>query len=68
MRLYRLITGPDDSAFCHRVSAALSNGWTLHGSPALSFDPVKGQAICAQAIVKDVPNTDYQSDIKLSDY
>jgi hypothetical protein len=27
--LYRYLTGPDDAAFCHRVSEALSQGWQL---------------------------------------
>ena len=26
MQIYRLITGPDDNAFCHRVTAALNKG------------------------------------------
>jgi hypothetical protein len=30
---YRLLTGPDDAAFCHRVSAALALGYRLYGSP-----------------------------------
>ena len=36
---YRCLTGPDDDAFCKRVSDALAQGWRLHGSPALTFDP-----------------------------
>ncbi|MFB9158416.1 DUF1737 domain-containing protein [Chromobacterium violaceum] len=28
---YRLLTGPDDSAFCKRVSEALAQGYRLHG-------------------------------------
>ncbi len=31
---YRLLTGPDDSAFCQRVSEAIALGWRLYGSPA----------------------------------
>jgi hypothetical protein len=31
VRLYRLLTGGDDAAFCKKVSAALNNGWELHG-------------------------------------
>ncbi len=26
--IYRILTGPDDAAFCHRVSAALQMGYT----------------------------------------
>ena len=48
---YKLITGPDDSTFCPRITEFLNNGWKLHGSPALTFN---GQTvIAAQAIVKE---------------
>jgi hypothetical protein len=53
MKLYRLLTGTDDAAFCKRVSQALNLGWSLHGSPSVSYDPDKRQTICAQAIVKE---------------
>jgi hypothetical protein len=68
MKLYRLLTGPDDSAFCKRVSDALNKGWTLQGSPALTFDPVKGTVICAQAVAKEVPGVDWSDEIKLSEW
>jgi hypothetical protein len=46
---YRLLTGPDDAAFCFRVSAALAQGYRLYGPPAVTFD---GKAvIVAQAIL-----------------
>jgi hypothetical protein len=48
---YRVLTGPDDRAFCERVSAALDDGYTLHGGPALTFDGAR--VIVAQAIVLD---------------
>ena len=67
MKLYRMITGPDDDQFCHRVSKALSNGWELHGSASLTFDAVNGRTMCGQAMVKDVPG-EYAPDIKLGDY
>ena len=51
MKLYRLLTGPDDSAFCARVEGLLNRGWQLHGSPALSC--VDGRGYVAQAIVMD---------------
>ena len=35
---YRLLTGKDDAAFCHRVSDALALGYRLHGSPAATFN------------------------------
>ena len=51
MKLYRLLTGPDDATFCRRVSEALNQGWKLHGSPSVTFN---GQTvIAAQAIVKN---------------
>ncbi len=68
MKLYRLITGVDDSAFCHRVTAALNKGWALHGPPSLTFDRVQGRTICGQAIVKEVDGVDYQPDMKLGDW
>lgn len=46
---YRLLTGPDDAAFCHRVSDALALGYLLHGSPAATFNGER--VIVAQAIV-----------------
>ena len=32
---YRLLTGPDDEAFCRRVSEALDLGYELYGDPAI---------------------------------
>jgi hypothetical protein len=68
MQLYRLITGPDDSAFCHRVTQALNRGWHLSGAPSLTYDPVQGRIICGQAVVKEVPGVDYQPDMKLGEW
>jgi len=51
--VYRLITGPDDASFCHRVSEMLSAGYVLYGSPALTYDPEKKCVIAAQALVPD---------------
>ncbi|WP_329742145.1 DUF1737 domain-containing protein [Dyella sp. A6] len=47
--VYRVLTGPDDAAFCHRVSQALSLGYVLHGSPALTFNGTN--VIVAQALI-----------------
>ena len=47
--LYRVLTGPDDDAFCHRVSDALELGYRLHGSPAVAFDG--SRVIVAQALL-----------------
>jgi hypothetical protein len=54
MLVYRLLSGPDDAAFCHRITEALSRGWRLHGSPALSFDTERKCGIVAQAITREV--------------
>ena len=35
---YKLITGPDDSTFCARITEFLNNGWKLHGSPSVTFN------------------------------
>lgn len=50
--IYRLLTGDDTSAFCHKVSAALAEGWELHGSPAYAYDAQNNVMRCAQAVVK----------------
>eukprot|EP01031_Cornospumella_fuschlensis_P049453 gene49453-biopygen39641 len=47
--IYRLLTGPDDAGFCHRVSEALGLGYRLHGSPAATFDGQR--VIVAQALL-----------------
>ncbi|WP_432536258.1 DUF1737 domain-containing protein [Kineococcus arenarius] len=52
---YRLLTGTDDRAFCEKVSAALAEGYELHGSPALTFDGER--VVTAQAVVLPGPNT-----------
>ena len=46
---YRLLTGPDDAAFCHRVSEAIALGYKLYGSPAATFNGK--EVIVAQAII-----------------
>jgi probable phosphoglycerate mutase len=45
---YRLLTGTDDRAFCERVSAALEEGYELHGSPAVTHDGTR--VVVAQAV------------------
>jgi hypothetical protein len=47
--VYRLLTGPDDASFCHRVSEVLALGYRLHGSPAATFNGER--VIVAQALV-----------------
>ncbi|MEW1807715.1 DUF1737 domain-containing protein [Pseudarthrobacter sp. NPDC080039] len=46
---YRLITGADNREFCERISAALADGYVLHGSPAATFNGTS--VIVAQAVV-----------------
>ncbi|PVU82716.1 hypothetical protein DDP54_06495 [Cellulomonas sp. WB94] len=46
---YRLLTGPDDRTFCERISAALDDGYVLHGGPTLTFDG--DRVIAGQAVV-----------------
>ena len=46
---YRLLTGPDDNAFCERVSRALDEGYELYGSPSVTFNGKN--VIAAQAVI-----------------
>jgi hypothetical protein len=47
--VYRVLTGPDDAAVCHRVSEAITLGYRLHGGPAVTFDGER--VIVAQALL-----------------
>ncbi len=47
--IYRLLSGPDDATFCHRVSEALDLGYELHGGPAATFNGTN--VIIAQALI-----------------
>ena len=65
MIAYRLLTGPDDASFCHKVTEALARGWALHGSPCYVADPFNtGQLRCAQAVTKEIEG-DYDPDVRL---
>jgi hypothetical protein len=66
MKLYRLLTADDTSAFCHKVSDALSKGWELYGSPTYAFDAANGVMRCGQAVTKEVDGT-YSPDMKLGE-
>ncbi len=46
---YRVLTGVDDDAFCHRVSKALALGYELFEGPAVTHDGT--HVILAQAVV-----------------
>ena len=49
-KAYRFLTGPDDAAFCQRVSDALCEGWVLYGPPLMQVD-ADGNRHCGQAVV-----------------
>ncbi len=63
MRAYRFLTEDDTSAFCHKVTAALAQGWELHGAPTYAFDAARGVMRCGQADTKDV-DAAYTPEIK----
>jgi hypothetical protein len=67
MQAYRLLTGRDDASFCHKVTAALAAGWQLHGSPAVTFNTATGETVCAQAVVKYIPDKTYDPAMKLGE-
>ena len=66
MKLYRYLTGPDDAAFCHRVTEALNRGWALYGAPTLTYDPAAQRVICGQAIIKQIEGAAYSPDLDMS--
>jgi hypothetical protein len=67
MRLYRYLTGPDDSSFCHKITAALNKGWHLYGSPTYAYDTKTKLMRCGQAVVKDVDGREYNPEMKLGE-
>ena len=66
MLIYRFLTDDDNSAFCHKVSLALSKGWQLHGGPTYAYDATAQAMRCGQAVVKDIDGA-YHSDMKLGE-
>jgi len=64
MKAYRLLTEEDTSAFCHKVTKALNEGWQLFGSPAYAHDAATGKMRCAQAVIKDAEG-EYHPGMKL---
>ncbi|WP_424965116.1 DUF1737 domain-containing protein [Dinoroseobacter sp. S375] len=66
MKIYRFLTEDDTSAFCHKVSEALSKGWDLHGDPTYAFDAAHGVMRCGQAVTKEI-DTPYSREMKLGD-
>ena len=64
MRLYRLLSGPDDDAFCQRVERLINKGWSVHGSPAATWNGTS--VIVVQAISKEVEG-EYEGFVHLRD-
>lgn len=46
---YRFLTGPDEPAFCQRISDALAEGYELYGNPVMVVSD--GKCICGQAVI-----------------
>ena len=68
MLIYRFLTGEDDSAFCHKVTKALAEGWELHGTTAYAYDQVSKKMRCGQAVTRVVPDQPYDPEKRLQDY
>ncbi|MGO4852579.1 DUF1737 domain-containing protein [Phaeovulum sp. W22_SRMD_FR3] len=66
MKIYRFLTEDDTSAFCHKVSLALSKGWVLSGDPTYAFDAARGVMRCGQAVTKEITEH-YHPDMKLGE-
>jgi hypothetical protein len=64
MKAYRILTEDDTSAFCHKVTEALSKGWELYGDPVYAFDAGTGKMRCGQAVTKEV-EAEYSPEMKL---
>ena len=64
MKIYRFLTGDDNSAFCHKVTEALSKGWALYGQPTYAYDAANGVMRCGQAVTKEA-DVEYSSDLRL---
>ena len=49
---YKLLTGPDDTHFCERVTEHRNHGWDLYANPTMTFN---GETvIVGQALVRPV--------------
>ncbi|MBF9049012.1 DUF1737 domain-containing protein [Roseobacter sp. HKCCD9010] len=64
MQIYRFLSEDDTSAFCHKVSEALSRGWVLYGPPTYAFDSARGVMRCGQAVTKEIEEP-YSPEMKL---
>ena len=66
MKLYRYITGIDDSNFCMKITKLINKGWKLYGNPTLTFDGKNN--IVGQVVIKKVKNKNFNKKIKLDEY
>ena len=66
MKIYRFLSADDTSAFCHKVSDALSKGWELYGNPTYAFDEANGVMRCGQAVTKEIEGS-YSPEMKLGE-
>lgn len=66
MKLYRFLSADDTAAFCHKVTKALNEGWSLYGDPTYAFDQSNGVMRCGQAVVKD-KDGEYSPDMNLGE-
>ncbi|MFO1533060.1 MAG: DUF1737 domain-containing protein [Thermoplasmatota archaeon] len=53
--IYRLLAGPDDEAFCRRVSEALALGYKLYGSPGIAIIWPTAEVAIAQPMEDSAP-------------
>ncbi|MGI9400655.1 MAG: aldolase/citrate lyase family protein [Rhizobiaceae bacterium] len=65
--LYRFLTGFDDTAFSHKITQALDEGWELHGPTQFVVHPTTGKIHCGQAVIKKTGEP-YDPERTLSEY
>jgi hypothetical protein len=68
MLIYRFLTGEDDSAFCHKVTEALSDGWQLYGPPTYAYDAFTKKMRAGQAVTRVTKDQPYDPNKKLVDF
>lgn len=66
MKLYRYITGIDDSEFCMKISTLLNKGWKLYVNPTLTHNGENN--IVGQVVIKKVKNKKFSKNIDLKKY
>ena len=55
-KIYRFLSGVDNSEFCQRVSDALADGYLLYGSPVMVMDKDVRMVVLA-VILSEIANT-----------